>query len=574
MIHKLLLAGALVFLFNACPSPTAQVVQTPTGEKEGSSITRGANPSAPFVWENANMYFLLTDRFNNGNPDNDLNFGRQPDGAQLRNFMGGDFKGITQKLTEGYFDQLGVNALWFTPPIEQIHSFTDEGTGKTYGYHGYWARDWTALDPNYGTLEEFRELVAEAHKHGIRIIWDAVINHTGPVTPIDTQWPDAWVRTDPTCVYQDYETTVECTLVDNLPDIKTESEAPVELPPFLVEKWKAEGRYEAEIQELEAFFDRTGLPKAPKYYIMKWLTDWVREFGIDGFRVDTAKHTEADIWAELKKLAEEALAEWKQAHPGEKLDDLDFFMTGEVYGYSLHGGRDYDYGDRKVDFFDSGFESLINFAFKGDANQEYEPLFSRYSEVLHQGALQGVSILNYGSSHDDGSPFDRDRKRAKELGTKLLLTPGAAQIYYGDELARPLTVSGAQGDANLRSFMNWEDLENNTKVHEASTQEVLAHWQKLGQFRHDHVAVGAGVHLRLQESPYIFQRTYDKEGLQDQVLVVLGLPIDEGTHEVNVFNLFEEGTLIQDYYSGKTATVAEGKVRMETPYEMLLLAAQ
>jgi len=172
-------------------------------------------------WKNATIYFLLTDRFYNGDKKNDSPFNRKKDGAVLRNFEGGDLKGITLKIKEGYFDKLGVNAIWMTPIIEQIHGSTDEGTGKTYAYHGYWAKDWTRLDPNFGTEADFAELIETAHQHGIRILMDVVVNHTGPVTEIDQQWPDSWVRTGPTCQYKDFASTVSCTLVENLPDIKT-----------------------------------------------------------------------------------------------------------------------------------------------------------------------------------------------------------------------------------------------------------------------------------------------------------------------------------------------------------------
>ena len=107
--------------------------------------------SKPFVWEGANIYFLLTDRFNNGDTSNDINFDRTLETGVLRGFEGGDIKGVTQKIEELYFTDLGINAIWMTPIVEQIHGGTDEGTGVTYGYHGYWAKDWTAIDPNYGT---------------------------------------------------------------------------------------------------------------------------------------------------------------------------------------------------------------------------------------------------------------------------------------------------------------------------------------------------------------------------------------------------------------------------------------
>jgi alpha-amylase len=117
-----------------------------------------------------------------------------------------------------------VHAVWLTPFVEQIHGSVDEGTGKTYGYHGYWTRDWTAVDPALGTEDDLRALVDAAHRHGIRVLMDAVINHTGPVTPQDPPWPADWVRTDPTCSYRDYTTTVECTW-SRLPDILTDGMA-------------------------------------------------------------------------------------------------------------------------------------------------------------------------------------------------------------------------------------------------------------------------------------------------------------------------------------------------------------
>lgn len=518
------------------------------------------NQPVSTFWKNATVYFLLTDRFKNGNPDNDLPFGRKQDGAVLRSFAGGDLQGITQKIKEGYFNDLGVDAIWMTPVVEQIHSFTDEGTGKTYGYHGYWAKDWTRLDPNFGTEADFAEMVQTAHAHGLRILMDVVVNHTGPVTPQDPQWPDNWVRVDPTCTYTGYETTVSCTLVDNLPDILTGSNAAVELPAFLKEKWEREGRLAEEMQSLDEFFKRTGYPRAPRFYIIKWFSDWVRQYGIDGFRVDTAKHTEASIWEELKKECREAFWAWKREHPGERLDEEDFYMVGEVYGYGVDGGRDFDYGDRKVDFFAHGFESLINFAFKADATQSYEALFSKYDRVLNDGVLQPVSVLNYLTSHDDGSPFDLQREKSYETGTKLLLSPGGVQIYYGDETARSLQIPGTQGDATLRSFMNWESISE-----DPATQALLAHWQKLGTFRKNHPAVGAGQHEQLQASPYLFKRQLNDDA------VLVGLDLNTGPKTIPVFDVFPNGAAVKDYYSGKTLTVSGGNISLDSPYGIVLL---
>jgi alpha-amylase len=378
-------------------------------------------------------------------------------------------------------------------------------------------------------------------------------------------WPESWVRQGPNCTYRSYATTVDCTLVATLPDIRTESDQPVEPPQELLEKWEREGRRDRELAELEAFFRRTGYPRAPRYYLIKWLTDWVREFGFDGYRVDTAKHFGESVSAELKHEADAALAEWRQGHPRRIPGDLPFYLVGEVYGWELGGGRAYDFGDRRVDFFAHGYDALINFGFKRDASARPDSLFRAYAAALHGGSLEGVAVLNYLSSHDDGSPYDVERRDPLEAGTRLLLAPGGAQIYYGDELARPLRVEGADGDANLRSFMNWDDLKRG-----GTTSEVLQHWRKLGRFRRDHPAVGAGEHRTLQESPYIFRRTLGSDGSADRVLVAMDQ--GEGEKTIPVFGLFPDGTELVDAYSGTAAAVRNGSVTLTTPSELVLLA--
>jgi alpha-amylase len=532
--------------------------------KKQEMISAKETNNIPFIWENANIYFLLTDRFNNGNPENDVNFNRTKETSKLRGFEGGDIIGITKKIEEGYFTDLGINAIWLTPIVEQIHGDVDEGTGATYGFHGYWAKDWTALDPNFGTKEDLKNLVEVAHKKGIRIVLDGVINHTGPVTELDPVWPNDWVRTDVQCSYKDYESTVMCTLVKNLPDIKTESNENVEIPKVLAEKWKSEGRYEQEMKELDDFFIRTGYPRAPRFYIMKWLTDYITEFGIDGYRADTVKHTEETIWGEFKKECEYAFAQWKKNNPDKVLDDNQFYMVGEVYNYGIGGAKLYDFGDKKVNYFENGFNSLINFEFKWNAAQNtYEELFSRYSNILND-QLKGFGVLNYVSSHDDGSPFDKDRTKPYEAATKLLLCPGASQVYYGDESARSLIIEGTVGDATLRSNMNWDEIANNQQ-----TKDVLTHWQKLGKFRNNHPAVGAGVHKMLSENPYVFERTFSKDSYSDAV--VIGLNVPEGEKELTVGTVFTDGDELIDAYSKTKTTVKNGKVKLSTPNSVVLL---
>lgn len=240
-------------------------------------------------------------------------------------------------------------------------------------------------------------------------------------------------------------------------------------------------------------------------------------------------------------------------------------MMGEVYGYELSQGRAYNFGDRTVDFFAHGYDGLINFGFKREAAGSLDDLFTRYSTTLRAGALRGVAILNYVSSHDDGSPYDRDRADPFGAGTRLLLVPGGAQIYYGDELARPLRVEGAEGDANLRSLMNWTGLERG-----GSTTEILRHWRKLGRFRRAHPAVGAGAHRRLQAEPYIFSRTLETDGLVDRVLVAMDQ--GEGAKTIPVFGVFRDGTELVDAYSGERGTVANDRISLTTGFGLVLLS--
>ena len=556
-MKRIILTVAICLSVMTCKNTSNQ-------EQTQDKVEETTTSSTPFVWEGANLYFLLTDRFNNGDISNDINFDRTKVPGKLRGFEGGDIKGITQKVKEGYFTDLGINAIWMTPIVEQIHGATDEGTGLSYGFHGYWTKDWTSIDPNYGTKEDLHELLKEAHAKGIRIVLDAVINHTGPVTEKDPVWPSDWVRTEPQCKYDNYENTITCTLVKNLPDIKTESNEEVELPPQLVEKWKAEGRYDQEVAELDSFFERTGHPRAPRFYIMKWLTDYITEFGIDGYRCDTVKHTEEYVWSEFKKECDYAFTEFKKNNPNKVIDNNDFYLVGEVYNYGISGGKYFDFGDKKVNYYDDMFTQQINFEFKWNAKElQAETLFRKYDQKL-KNDLKGYGVLNYLSSHDDGQPFDPDRKKPFETANKLLLSPGASQVYYGDESARSLVIEGTVGDATLRSKMNWDEIATDD-----ARKSILKHWQKLGQFRANHPAVGAGKHQMITAQPYYFYRTYQKGGFRD--LVVIGLDVHKGAKSIDVSKMFKDGDNIRDAYSGKKTKVVDGRVVIDSEFDIVLL---
>ena len=270
------------------------------------------------------------------------------------------------------------------------------------------------------------------------------------------------------------------------------------------------------------------------------------------------------MWQEFKKECDIAFAEFKKNNPKKVLDNNAFYLVGEVYNYGINTGQFFDFGNKKVNYFDNAFQSLINFQFKWNAaQQDYETLFSTYSNYLSTD-LKNFGTLNYVSSHDDGAPFDPERMKAVEAGTKLLLAPGTAQVYYGDESARPLIIEGTQGDATLRSFMNWDAIQNNVK-----TKAILNHWQKLGQFRANHPAVGAGSHNMISKSPYLFSRHFTKGNYSD--VVVVALDVSKGEKELDVSKVFKNGDKLRDAYSNKSVKVKNGKVVINSEFEIVLL---
>ena len=567
-----------------------------------------------FSWDNATVYFVLTDRFRNGDTSNDHSYGREcPKSAydkatgkvntsacytgyekRTGNFRGGDLKGMLEKLNDGYFNDLGVNAIWLSVPLEQIHGFVGGKNFKHYPYHGYYILDFTKIDANLGDEALMKQVIDTAHAKGIRVIFDVVMNHVGYDTMSDADeygfaglksnwesyyytnnassihyetyanylnygdsnwskwWGSEWVRS------KAYSTcsggTEETRCLDDLPDLKLESTAEVGLPPVLVAKWTREGRLATETAELDAFFQKSGLKRTVANYTIKWLTDWVREYGVDGFRCDTAKHVPLNIWAELKRQSNIALKEW-QAKPGViKPDDQDlpFWMTAEVWGHGV--GRSA--------YFDNGFDNIINFDFqKSGVNiAGADSVFSSYDKAVNSDPT--FNVLNYISSHDTAL---YNRGNLVNAGTMLLLTPGVAQIFYGDETARPVDTGFIEWNEHHRSMMNWCDGSLGSDLSPCVDKTVLSHWQKIGQFRNNHRAIGAGKHTKISDAPYTFSRVLDN----DKVVVAFA----SGAQSISVGSIFADGTKVKDAYSGNTATVSGGKVSLTAGGVVLLEAA-
>ncbi|AFG38551.1 starch-binding protein [Spirochaeta africana] len=551
---------------------------------------RGTQTESDFSWDNVTVYFAMTDRFLDGDPSNNNSYGRpsvDATGSSIGTFHGGDIIGMTQKLDEGYFEDLGITAIWITAPYEQVHGFVgggNDGDFAHYGYHGYYALDYTMMDRNIGTVEEMRSFVDTAHEQGIRVILDVVMNHPGYPTLADGArygfgthmslseahswspsggqnwfsynddgsmdytnsamwdgyWGSDWVRAG----LPGYQEGGGDDLTMNLaylPDFKTETTHSVGLPPLLQTKWAMESGGEYDPWRLPAADGlRQDIGVAPADYIVKWLAAWVEEFGIDGFRADTVKHVEPFRWAQLKQAANDALWTWRANNPNAPGADWtdDFWMTAEVWGHGV--GRSH--------WFDYGFDSVINFTFQGQHGggpaenhpTQMENTYAGYAAAINSDP--GFNALSYISQHDTHL---HDRHNLINGGTNLLLAPGGVKVFYGDETARPFGETGSDNDQGTRSFMNWG----------AENDQVLAHFQRLGQFRRRNVAVGAGQHQQISghSNGYAFSR----QTADNRVVVVTGA---SGSVTVNVSGIWSDGIAVRNAYDDSTATVSGGSV--------------
>ncbi|EMB7844992.1 alpha-amylase [Vibrio vulnificus] len=505
-----------------------KVSLTPSAQSGGLVLlepVKQNKKARPFDYRNANIYFVMVDRFNNGDPSNDQSYGRQKDGKEeIGTFHGGDLKGVIEKLD--YIQSLGTDAIWLSPIVEQVHGFVgggDSGSFPFYAYHGYWTRDFTKIDENFGRDEDLKTLVEEAHKRGIKILLDAVINHSGYSTLADLQfdgmqvtakeanlpekwanwqpkegenwhsyhsaidyqsqnwsqwWGADWVRTGLPGYQKPGSSDITLSLA-GLPDFRTESTQAVTPPQWLLDNpgTRVVARDNYTVSD----------------YLIEWQTDWVKRFGIDGYRVDTVKHVEGEVWKRLKQEATKSLDAWRKAN-GQS--GAPFWMMGEVWGHSAY----------RSPYFDDGFDALINFDMQKKLDKGaacFSQMADTYRDYANTIAQQSdFNPVSYMSSHDTELFFSRfkDYTVQRNAANALLLSPGAVQIYYGDEVGRNIGPYADDFHQGTRSDMVWTLSDEQ--------QRLLNHWQTLGQFRQTHPAIGAGVHKEIEQTgAYVFSRT-------------------------------------------------------------------
>lgn len=451
-----------------------------------------------FDWDEAVVYFMMTDRFFDGNESNNTASGADTYGKNNPGlYHGGDFAGVTAKLD--YLQDLGVNTIWLTPIVKNIAgvTVTDEGSEDVpynAAYHGYWASDFTKLNPTMGTTEEFETMISEAHKRGMRIMVDIVVNHAGYGT--------------------------ESTFAGMLRD-KSVSEGDIKswqsgLPDFATENADVRAK------------------------LVEWQTSWMKDYGVDYFRVDTVKHVDSTTWAALKNSTTEVNPSFK--------------MIGEYYGagYASNGSTlgsgqmdadlDFDFNDQATSFVSGNISSVESF-------------LSARNSALNNAYMTGQFL----SSHDEdgfkaslmnGKKYTEDEATSAALvaATLQLTAKGIPVIYYGEEV-------GLSGLNNYPYQTNRYDMDFSKATKDNVTYQ---HYKNLLSIRNAYTDVFARgsrtVVAGSDEEGYdVVSRSYGGTTLY------VGMNIKDTAKEVKVPVSLAAGTEVKDLYSGATYTVGSDK---------------
>ena len=458
-----------------------------------------------FDWDEAVIYFMLTDRFYDGNTSNNKAAGASvynPDNAGL--YHGGDFAGVTKKLD--YLQELGINTIWITPIVDNIPSTSASGNSQIpvyAAYHGYWARDFEKLNANLGTESEFRTLISEAHKRGIKIMVDVVLNHSGYGTESSALF-SGMLRTSTTTVPG---SDIYASL-SGLPDFLTEY-------PAVREK------------------------------LIAWQTAWMTEYDIDYFRVDTVKHVDDTTWKAFKNSV-------TKSNPS-------FKMIGEYWGAS--------YSNQCGNLSTGTLDSLLDFGFKGYVKQFVSGSMSAVESTLEKrnAAINNTAMLgSFLSSHDeDGFYYSLKKSYSASAAEALMKVAASMQItakgqpviYYGEEI-------GLSGANNYPAYDNRYDFDWSL-VNESNT--LYTHYKRMLNIRKIYSKIFAkgdrkSIAVSDNEGYMVFSRNYNGSGL------VIGLNIKNTGKTVSVKVPWAAGTEVRDIYNDKNYTVsAAGTVSLSIP---------
>ena len=373
---------------------------------------------------NESIYFIMVDRFENGDPTND-NAGfiaGDPTGGfdptDIGYWHGGDLKGVTKHLD--YVKSMGFTSIWITPPVKQKYV-----QGSSAAYHGYWGLDFTTVDPHLGTEAEFKEMVTRAHELGLKIIIDVVANHTADVIYYDGVKPKI-----------------------------LSSEANSKKPDWLnnINNYHNVGISQGTDSDFFGLDDiATENPEVIEGWIKVW-SDWINNFDIDGFRIDTFKHVNPEFWLKvIPAIKEVALKKGK----------TDFAIFGEVYDPSPYVTSTFVRTKQIDSLLDFPFQERVSrFAKYGTNTIELAALFNA-DDLYTTPTTNAYGLITFLGNHDMGrigyqirnAVLDNDLTgaldRAKLANALLFLLRGSPTLYYGDEKG----MAGVGGDKQARQDM-------------------------------------------------------------------------------------------------------------------------
>lgn len=449
--------------------------RSPDGFGAFNSVTRvdcdQCPARAPIDWRDAVMYFVMIDRFANGDPSNDAPVAGVD---QPGNYLGGDFVGLRQKIEDGYFTELGINTLWITSPIDNADNANPGSDGHAYsGYHGYWPKDLEAAESKLGTEAELKAIVDAAHARGIQVLIDYVMNHVHAQSPVYQQHPE-WFWPNDNGVGGNCVCGQGC-------------------------NWDSE--------RLRCWFD----PFLPDFDFRidearRWSVEnalaWAKRLGVDGFRLDAVKHLETSWLTDVRARIDAEVA-WDQP----------FYMVGETFDGSRDLIKSYVNADTMLDGqFDFPLRgTILSSVLRRDGTMwDLAGFLTSNDGFYGEGSVMSTFIGNHDVPRavhiaEDAPQFGawdggKDRAWINQPGlpttrsaferlavayTLLFALPGIPMIYYGDEFG----MAGA-GDPDNRRFMQW----GNHTAHQTFLRDQIA---GLAKARGAHVALRRGTRTQV-----------------------------------------------------------------------------
>jgi len=442
------------------------------------------------------IYLIMPDRFANGDPSNDepVEFPGSHDRSKPRAYHGGDLRGITQHLA--YLKDLGVTTLWLTPIVKN---------GAAQDYHGYGAVDLYAVDPHLGTLRDYQELVEAAHKQHLKVFFDVVPNHVGPLHP--------WVKDPPAADW--FHGSAEQHLTSSSPlkssfygqpdkkqtndlfEVLVDPHTPMQMRRNLTDGW-----FFGVLPDMN-----TENPLVVQYLIQNSIW-WAETSGLDGYRVDTFPYVPRAFWEQWHR-------ELRRIYPRLSTIGEVFHPDPTVTSFFAGGRKGWDGIDTQLT---TVFDYPVYFVMRDVLLNGAPP--GRLTNVLRQDSLypHPEFLVPFFANHDvprfASAPGARPEILKLAFGLTLTLR-GIPQLYYGDEIAMP----GGSDPDNRRDFPGgWIEDEHNAFTREGRTpeqQQVFETVQTLLRLRQEHDSLRGGKlwHLACDDSSYVFLRESDEEKL-------------------------------------------------------------